>query len=242
MRTRKRTGIIRDPRYADHCMEKNHPECPERLDVIYAINPSPLNSNRTSYWSAPVLTFIMGTLWIDLAAATGRGILVTNTPDVLTDATADLTFALILALARRIVAGDRRTPSGQFQYWAPLTFLGTEVSGKTLGIVGMSRKNPNPPDTDFLVQYTDFDTLLKISDFVSLHVPLTPETHHLIGKNELEKMKPTAFLINTSRGPVVDEAALTDILFRNRIAGTGLDVYEHEPVLAQGLADCSKVY
>lgn len=197
---------------------------------------------------------------IDLAAATGRGILVTNTPDVLTDATADLTFALILALARRIVEGDRRTRSGEFRYWAPLTFLGTEVSGKTLGIIGMgrigravakraagfnmnivsmSRKNKNPSDTDTSVQYTDFDTLLKIADFVSLHVPLTPETHHLVGKNELEKMKPTAFLINTSRGPVVDESALTDILFRNRIAGAGLDVYEHEPVLAQGLSDCS---
>ncbi|HSO67073.1 MAG TPA: D-glycerate dehydrogenase [Desulfatirhabdiaceae bacterium] len=214
--------------------------------------------------AAPGLKIIanygVGTNHIDLKAATMRGILVSNTPDVLTDATADLAFALILALARRIVEGDHRTRSGRFRYWAPLEFLGTEVSGKTLGIVGMgrigravarraagfnmnvvcaTRKNSSQPDMDGPVGYTDLNNLLKISDFVSLHVPLTPETHHLIGKDELEKMKPTAFLINTSRGPVVDEAALTGILYQNRIAGAGLDVYEHEPALTPGLADLS---
>jgi glyoxylate reductase len=214
--------------------------------------------------AAPGLKIIanygVGTNHIDLKAATTHGILVSNTPDVLTDATADLAFALILALARRIVEGDHRTRSGRFRYWAPLEFLGTEVSGKTLGIVGMgrigravarraagfnmnvvcaTRKNSRQPDKDGRVGYTDLNNLLKISDFVSLHVPLTPETHHLIGKDELGKMKPTAFLINTSRGPVVDEAALTEILFQNRIAGAGLDVYEHEPMLTPGLADLS---
>ena len=200
---------------------------------------------------------------IDVEAATRRGILVTNTPDVLTDATAELAFALILATARRIVEGDRRMRSGQFRYWAPLDFLGTEVSGKTLGIVGYGRigravarrgrafdmrllcTNRSPIDPKIAqedaVTQVDIDTLLATSDVVSLHVPLTSETAHTIGRPQLDRMKPTAILINTSRGPVVDEHALVDALKNGTIAAAGLDVYENEPLMAPGLSELPNV-
>ena len=216
---------------------------------------------------APALKVIanygVGFEHIDLAAATRRGIPVTNTPGVLTDATADLAFALILATARRIVAGDRRVREGKFTYWAPLLFLGREVSGKTLGLIGLgrigqavaqrargfgmrvlyhSRTRLDPAaEQDLHVAYAPRETLLREADFVSLHVPLTPETRHLIGRRELELMKPTAFLINTARGPVVDEAALVEALRRGQLGGAGLDVYEREPELSPGLADLDNV-
>ncbi len=196
---------------------------------------------------------------IDVAAATARGIWVSNTPDVLTDATADLTFALILSVARRIVEGDRRTRGGEFKYWGPLLFLGAQVAGKTLGIVGLGkigkavarraqgfsmpilyhnrRRIPEAEERELKARYVDLKTLMKESDFVSLHVTLTEETRHLIGGPELELMKPSAFLINVSRGPVVDETALVEALSGKSIAGAGLDVYEKEPFLAPGLAD-----
>ncbi len=194
---------------------------------------------------------------IDVAAATELGIPVTNTPGVLTAATADLAFALILATGRRIVEGNRYTRAGRFQYWAPLHFLGSEINGKTLGLVGMGRigkavakraagfdmpivytsrrRLPVGEEARFQAVYTDMDTLLARSDFVSLHVPLTPETRHLIDARALARMKPTAFLINTSRGPVVDEAALYTALQNGKIQGAGLDVYEHEPAVTPGL-------
>lgn len=196
---------------------------------------------------------------IDIGAATARGIWVSNTPDVLTDATADLTFALILATARRIVEGDRRTRGGEFKYWGPLLFLGAQVTGKTLGIIGLGkigkavarrgrgfsmpilyhnrRRIPEVEERELDARHVDLKTLLAESDFVSLHVTLTEETRHLIGAEELALMKPTAFLINASRGPVVDEAALVEALTNKTIAGAGLDVYENEPVLTPGLAD-----
>jgi glyoxylate reductase len=200
---------------------------------------------------------------IDVAAATVRGIPVSNTPGVLTDATADITFALILATARRVVEGDRRTRAGEFRFWAPLHFLGREVSGKTLGIIGLGRigravaRRAKGFDMQVLyhsrrrlavfeenasgVSYADFNGLLGQSDFVSLHVPLTDGTHHLIGLRELKTMKPSAYLINTSRGPVVDEAALVEVLREGRIGGAGLDVYENEPVLTPGLTELKNV-
>jgi glyoxylate reductase len=216
---------------------------------------------------APALKVIanygVGFEHIDLAAATRRGLPVTNTPGVLTDATADLTFALILATARRIPAGDRRVREGQFTYWAPLLFLGREVSGKTLGLIGLGRigqavarrargfrmrvlyhsrtRLAPAAEQDLHVAYAPRETLLREADFVSLHVPLTPETRHLIGRRELELMKPTAFLINAARGPVVDEAALVEALRRGQIAGAGLDVYEREPELSPGLTDLDNV-
>ncbi len=200
---------------------------------------------------------------IDVKAATARGIPVSNTPGVLTDATAELAFALILATARRIVDMDRLTRRGEFRYWAPMLFLGTEVTGKTLGIVGLGRigkavarrargfdmriiyhnreRTGSAEERELQAEYADLKRLLRESDFVSLHIPLTGETKHLIGENELALMKPTAFLINTSRGPVVDEQALVKVLRERKIGGAGLDVYENEPALTPGLTELENV-
>lgn len=194
---------------------------------------------------------------IDVRAVTARGIPVSNTPGVLTEATADLAFTLILAVARRVAEGDRRVRAGEFTFWAPFLFLGREVSGKTLGIIGMGRigkavaqraRGFNMPvlyhnrsriesaeENRLGAGYAPLDELLRKSDFVSLHVPLSAETRHAIGSRELALMKPTAYLINTSRGPVVDEQALVAALKAGRIAGAALDVYEHEPALTPGL-------
>lgn len=200
---------------------------------------------------------------IDIHAAGQKGIPVTNTPGVLTDATADLTFALILATGRKLVQGDRRTREGKFKFWAPLLFLGQEITGKTLGIIGLGRigkavvKRAGGFDMKVIyynrnrlerseekkhnMEYASFETLLKESDFVSLHVPLSTETMHLIGQNELKLMKTSACLINTSRGPVVDEQALLEALENKEIYGAGLDVYENEPKLTPGLSDLDNV-
>ncbi len=196
---------------------------------------------------------------IDIAAATARGIMVTNTPGVLTDATADHAWALLFSVARRIVEGDAFMRAGKFEGWGPMMFLGGDITGKTLGIVGAGRigaamalksrgfgmrvlyadvARNEELESDLGAQWVDLDTLLAESDFVSLHVALTPETVHLINAERLGKMKPTAYLINTSRGPVVDEIALVDALTSRRIAGAGLDVYEDEPAMKPGLADC----
>jgi glyoxylate reductase len=204
-----------------------------------------------------VANFGVGFNNIDVPVATQRGILVTNTPDVLTDATADLTMALILAVARRVVEGDRRTRQGRFKFWAPFNFLGHDITGKTLGIVGLGRigravarrasgfdmrvlyhnRKPLPLEEERALQvhYCDLKTLLQEADFISLHAPLTPQTRHIIGPEELARMKSDAFLINTSRGAVVDEHALLEALEQGRIAGAGLDVYEDEPLLTPGL-------
>jgi glyoxylate reductase len=195
---------------------------------------------------------------IDVAEATRLGILVTNTPGVLTEATADLTWALILAAPRRVAEGDRVMRASQFPGWGPNYMLGGDVTGRTLGLVGPGRiatavaeravgfKMPiiyagrhESPSLDALgARRVEIDELLATSDFVSLHVPLSAETKHLIDARALSLMKPTAYLINTSRGPVVDEAALVEALKSGRIAGAGLDVYEREPAMADGLADC----
>ncbi len=200
---------------------------------------------------------------IDLEEATARGIPVSNTPDVLTEATAELAFALILATARRMIEGDRMTREGRFKAWAPLLFLGSEVTGKTLGIIGLGRigkalakkagcfdmtiyyhnRNPlNKSDEERLgLKYLSLKELFGRADFISLHVPLTEETHYLIGRKELQLMQPTAYLINTSRGPVVDEEALVEALKEKRIAGAGLDVYENEPQINPGLLGLENV-
>jgi len=217
--------------------------------------------------SAPRLKMIanygVGFNNIDVDAVSKRGIPVSNTPEVLTDATADLAFALILAVARRMVEGDRMTREGRFQFWAPLYFLGSEVSGKTLGIIGFGRigravakrakgfdmrilyydsDRPEPStEKDLGVQYAPFKTLLSESDFVSLHVPLTDQTHHLVDAEALKSMKPGAYLVNTSRGPVIDEQALVMALEQRKIAGAGLDVYENEPQLTPGLTALENV-
>jgi glyoxylate reductase len=194
---------------------------------------------------------------VDVAEATRRGILVTNTPGVLTDCTADITWALILGVARRAAEGDVEMRAGRFPGWGPLYMLGGDVTGATLGLIGPGRiagavakravgfgmtilyhGRRRSSEIDALGgQLVTLDDLLQRSDFVSLHVPLTSETRHLIGADALSKMKPTAYLINTSRGPVVDEHALVAALRDRRIAGAGLDVYENEPEMAAGLAD-----
>lgn len=210
-----------------------------------------------------VANYAVGYDNVDLAAATARGIRVSNTPGVLTDATADLTFALILAVARRVVEGDKLTREGQFKYFAPLLFLGRDVSGKNLGIIGLGnigkavarrargfnmpvlyysrRRIPEVEERELGVSYVTMEELLAQSDFVSLHIPLGAETRHIIGREQLKQMKPTAFLINASRGPVVDEQALVEALQLKQIAGAGLDVYENEPALTPGLTDLQNV-
>jgi glyoxylate reductase len=192
---------------------------------------------------------------IDVAAARARGIAVTNTPDVLTEATAECTWALILAAARRIPEGERVLRRGAWTGWALDFMLGTELTGKQLGIVGMGRigravavrapafgmrvvyaeADDRPaPEVDGATRVS-LDELLVGSDVVSLHVPLTPETRHLIDRRALARMRRTAILVNTSRGPVVDEAALAWALDQRLIAAAALDVYEHEPAVHPAL-------
>lgn len=195
---------------------------------------------------------------IDVKAAQARGVIVTNTPGVLTNATADLTWALLMASARRLGESERVLRSGKWPGWGILQFLGTEIAHKTLGIVGGGRigaavtkrargfemnvlytaRSPKHEMDSLGAKRSDLDTLLRESDFVSLHVPLTQETLHLIGARELSLMKPTAYLINTARGPVVDEAALAAALKAETIAGAGLDVYEAEPKVHPDLLQC----
>ncbi|HLA39168.1 MAG TPA: D-glycerate dehydrogenase [Candidatus Glassbacteria bacterium] len=204
-----------------------------------------------------VSNFAVGYDNIDLAAAAARGIIVTNTPGVLTEATADIAFALIMAVGRRIVEADRFTRAGKFDGWAPEMLLGADVHGSTLGIVGLggiglalarraagfdmevlyySRNRKPGAERQTGAKYAELDDLLKRSDYVSVHAPLSSDTFHLIDQRRLGLMKPTAFLINTARGPVVDEDALVRALQEGRIAGAGLDVFEEEPKLHPGLA------
>ena len=188
---------------------------------------------------------------VDVQEATKRGIYVSNTPEVLTDTTADFAWALLMTLARRVVEADRYVRTGRWKVgWHPAMLQGRDVYGATIGIVGAGRIGyavakratgfsmkilfydviPRPEmEKDFGAKKVDLDTLLKQSDFVSIHVPLMKETHHLINAERLRLMKKTAYLINNSRGPVVDEKALYDALNEGRIAGAGLDVFEQEP-------------
>ena len=197
---------------------------------------------------------------IDVAAATARGIAVTNTPGVLDETTADFTWALILGVARRVVEGDRLARSGRWRGWDLMMFLGADVHGKTLGILGLGRIGRRvarrAQGFSMRVLYHDAvraaaeverelglewvetkEELLQQADFVTLHVPLLPETRHLIGRAELSWMKPTAYLINASRGPVVDEAALAEALEKKQIAGAALDVFENEPAIHPKLVE-----
>jgi glyoxylate reductase len=188
---------------------------------------------------------------IDVPAATERGILVTNTPGVLTETTADFAFALLLAAARRMIEADNFARSGQWKQWKLDLLLGTDAHHATLGIIGLGRigqavarrargfamqvlyaspRRAAPEiEQELGARYVSLETLLRESDFVSLHVPLKPETRHLIGAPQLALMKKTAILINTTRGPVVDEEALVAALREGRICGAGLDVFEREP-------------
>jgi glyoxylate reductase len=209
-----------------------------------------------------VANYAVGYDNIDLAAAHQRAIVVTNTPDVLTDATADLTWALLLAVARRVVEGDAWLRAGSWTGWGPTQMLGLDVTGKTLGIVGMGRigqavarraqgfcmpvmyASRHPcltPPAGASWEYLPLPDVLRQADFLSLHVPLSSATHHLIGLHEFDLMKTTSVLINTSRGAVVDEDALVSALRAGKIAAAGLDVYEQEPAVHAGLTTLPNV-
>jgi glyoxylate reductase len=194
----------------------------------------------------------------DVTAATRRGVMLTNTPGALDDTTADFTWCLILATARRLTEADRLVRSGKWTRWRFMEFLGHDIHGKTIGICGFGRigrgvarramgfgmkvlytsrsRATDSVELEFRASYVDKQTLLRESDVVSLHLPLFAETRHYIGASELALMKKTAILVNAARGPVVDERALVIALKTGRIAGAGLDVYENEPKLAPGLA------
>ena len=195
---------------------------------------------------------------IDAAHAKARGIVVTNTPDVLTESVADFTWALILAVTRRLSEGERLLRRGQWKGWAFDFMLGTELRGKQLGLVGFgriaravarkaptfgmrvayaARRDANVPGAEWM----SLDKLLNSSDIVSLHVPLTPDTRHLIDKRALARMKRSAYLVNTARGPVVDEAAIAWALQQHLLAGAALDVYENEPVVHPDLLGLDNV-
>jgi glyoxylate reductase len=209
-----------------------------------------------------IANYAVGYNNIDLQAAAQRGIVVTNTPDVLTEATADLAFALILSCARRIVEGDRMVRRGEFSGWEPMLLLGAEICGQTIGIIGAGRigtavarrafgfgmkiiySDPEPNrliEAEYGARNLELEELLRSADFISLHVPLSESTRHLIDKQRLQLMKPVAIIVNTSRGAVIDEQALTQALTAKKIGGAGLDVYEHEPALSAGLADLDNV-
>ncbi|MCX0272642.1 D-glycerate dehydrogenase [Nocardia zapadnayensis] len=212
-----------------------------------------------------ISNFAVGYNNIDIAAATANSIVVGNTPGVLTDATADIALLLILAVARRCVEADTFVRSGEFHGWEPELLLGHDVSGRTLGLAGFGRIaratarralafgmtvvfSPRPPGDRVVseeelgefagrVQQLPWPELVATSDYLSLHVPLNAETRHLVDESVLRSMKRSAILINTARGPIVDERALVTALREGTIAGAGLDVYEDEPRLAPGLAE-----
>lgn len=198
---------------------------------------------------------------IDVKSAGERGIVVTNTPGVLTETVAEHTFSLMLSIAHRIPESDRFTRAGKYHGWEPMMLLGTDVSKKTLGVVGLGRigsrvayhaakgfemkilyydpKRSEEFEKEYGAQYREnIDDIFRESDFVSIHVPLLPATRHLVDARRLGLMKKTAYLINTSRGPIVDETALVAALKNKVIRGAALDVYENEPMLSPGLAEC----
>lgn len=209
-----------------------------------------------------VANFAVGFDNVDVAEATRRGIVVTNTPDVLTEATADLTWALLLAAARRVGEGDRLVRAGSWSGWSPTQLLGAPVHGTTLGIVGLgrigtavarrargfdmdvcytSRRRHESAEAETGARHVPLDELLRISDVVSLHAPLDDTTRHLIDEAALAAMKPTAVLVNTARGALVDEEALVRALRSGAIAAAGLDVFEREPQLSAGLSELPNV-
>ena len=239
-----------------------HDRCINRDEIIASVASSEailcMLSDRIDaavIEAAPLLKVIsnyaVGFNNIDIDAARRRNIVVTNTPGVLTDTTADTAFALIMACSRRIASAERWLRTNEFDGWAPLMFLGHDLTGKTLGILGAGRigqavAKRGALGFDMRILYTarntkeelekkygasrvDLDRLLAESDVISIHVPLTAETNHLIGRREFELMKHSAVLVNTARGPVIDEHALVDALESRRIFAAGLDVFEFEP-------------
>lgn len=207
-----------------------------------------------------IANFAVGYNNIDVAAATQRRIPVTNTPGVLTETTADLAWVLLMAAARRLGESERLLRAGQWAGWGPMLFLGVDIHGKTLGIYGMGRigqamarratgfnmriiyhdQAPIAPEREqqLNASYVDKAALLAQSDFLSIHCPLTPETRHAFGEAEFKAMKPTAVIINSARGPIIDEKALAHALNNNVIFAAGLDVFEDEPAIHPDLLEC----
>ena len=211
-----------------------------------------------------VANYAVGFDNIDLAACAKRGVKVVNTPGVLSNAVAEHTFALMMAVTRRIPEADKYLRAGKYKGWAPMGFLGMGLQGKTLGVIGLGRIGKGVVDRaargmGMKIMYYDvkrdsafeqeepgtvyatIDAILRKADVISIHVPLLPSTHHLINAKKLALMKKTAYLINTSRGPIIDEKALVAALKKGRIAGAALDVFENEPALASGLAELPNV-
>ncbi|HEY0128038.1 MAG TPA: D-glycerate dehydrogenase [Rubrobacteraceae bacterium] len=199
---------------------------------------------------------------VDVEAAKARGVTVTNTPGVLDETTADVAFMLLLAAARRLGESERVLRAGRWEWWGPKLFMGPDVWGKKLGIVGLgrigkavarrargfdmeilyyNRSRREEAEEELGASYLELDELLETADFITLHTPLTDETRHLIDAPAFERMKPEAVLVNTSRGPVVDEAALADALAEGRIFAAGLDVYEEEPKVHPKLLELENV-
>ncbi|MBA7623875.1 putative 2-hydroxyacid dehydrogenase [subsurface metagenome] len=212
-----------------------------------------------------IANYGVGTDHIDVETATSRGILVTNTPsEDIGVAVAETAWALLMAVTQQVLIGDKDVRAGRYEGWDPAKWIGADIFGKTLGIVGLGRIgqevarrgqgwnlrflyydvitiDPNI-EQELGVERVSLETLLKESDFITLHCPLIPgKTYHLLGEKELSLMKPTAYLVNTSRGPVIDEKVLVRFLQEKRIAGAALDVYENEPRLSEGLADLDNV-
>ncbi|MFN3283069.1 MAG: glyoxylate reductase [Pseudothermotoga sp.] len=210
-----------------------------------------------------IANYAVGYNNIDVEEATKRGIMVTNTPGVLTETTADLTWALMMAVARRIVEGDKFVRAGKFRGWEPMLLLGTDLYGATLGVIGFGRigqavarraigfkmkvlyysrsRVSEEIERELNATYVDLNTLLKESDFITLHLPLTKQTHHLIGEDQFKLMKKGAYLINTARGPIVDEKALVKALKEKWITGAALDVFENEPQVEPELLELENV-
>lgn len=210
-----------------------------------------------------VANYAVGYDNININDCKAKNIIATNTPGVLTETVAEHTIGLLFAVAQNIAQADKYTREGKFMGWGPMLFLGTDVRNKTIGIIGLGRigleivkrlkngfginfiyydlKRNEQAEKEFGVQFVSLEDLMKNSDFVSIHVPLTPETKHLVGDKELRLMKKTAYLINTSRGAVIEEAALVKVLQERAIAGAGLDVYENEPKLSEGLVQLDNV-
>ncbi len=209
-----------------------------------------------------IANYAVGFNNIDIKVATERGIPVSNTPDVLTNATAEMAWALLFSVSRRIVEADNFSRAGKFEGWAPMLMLGQDISEKTLGVVGTGRigtafalkskgfnmkvlyvdnKRNEKLERELGAEKVDLDELLKQSDFISLHVPLLSSTRHLISEKQLRMMKSNAILINTSRGPVIDEKALIKALKEKWIFGAGLDVYENEPEIPEELKELDNV-
>jgi glyoxylate reductase len=209
-----------------------------------------------------IANYAVGYNNIDVEKATQRNIFVTNTPGVLTETTADLTFTLILSIARRIVEADRFVRNGNFTGWDPQLLLGKDVYGKTIGIIGFGRigravsrrahgfnmrvlyyepeRLSRDVESAYNAEYRTLDAVLREADYITLHVPLTPSTQHMIGERELSLMKSSTYLVNVSRGPVVDERALVEALKTRAIAGCALDVYEREPAIETELMNMTQ--